>query len=158
MEHRKRNTILCVESPLCPMRERISSNVYDIEEIVEADLVLKNVTILDVDHVVEAVVADNPIVYEEIIELGLPCMSISPLRQAIIPASPGFLAFELVKFDALIKKHNNLSEKNAAWAQNQFNTWREIIGLDSNIPIEDLSFVVLSDFLCKFDSIVCKLN
>ena len=115
-------------------------------------------TILDVDHVVEAVVADNPIVCEEIIESGLPCTSIAPLCQAIVLASPGFLAFDPIKFDALIKEHNNPSEKNEAWAQNWFNTWREIRGLDSNIPIEDLLFVVLSDLLCKFFSIVCKLD
>ena len=42
MEHRKQNTILCLRSPLCPVRERILSNVYDVEEIVEADPVLEN--------------------------------------------------------------------------------------------------------------------
>ena len=57
-----------------------------------------------------------------------------------------------------MKKHNNPSEKNESWARNRFNTWRDIIGLDSNIPIEDLSFVVLSNLLCKFFSVVCKLD
>ena len=40
----------------------------------------------------------------------------APLRQVIFLASIGFFTFDLVEFDALIKKHNNLSEKNEAWA------------------------------------------
>ena len=116
-EHCKQNKTLCLVLLLCHVRERFLSNVYDIEEIVEANPVFKNVTTLEVNHVVEAVVADNPIVCEETSEHGLPCTSIALLCQTIISASPGFLAFDPVKFDALIKKHNDTNEKNEAWAQ-----------------------------------------
>ena len=103
-EHHKQNKTLYVGLLLRLMRERFLSNVYDVEKIVEAPPALKDVIILEVNHVIEVVVVDNPIVCEETIERGLPCTSIVPLRQAIIPASSRFLAFDPFKFDALISE------------------------------------------------------
>ena len=76
-EHGNQNKTLCDGLLFCRVRERFLSNVYDVEEIVEVDPVLENATILEVDHIVEAVVgkaleASTP-------RQGMLCMLLTPI-------------------------------------------------------------------------------
>ena len=64
-----------------------------------------------------------------------------------------FDMFDEVSFDIEMRSNQNSgTTKSNSWVKSRFNAWREVLKLDTSVPLKEIPLRELSELLCRFFS------